>query len=166
MSRTSLSNQDIESEIETFEAPTSLSGKLLAEANKTDIEITSLIKKDIQRTLPELPAFQNVGVSQALQQILYIWAKENPEYKYQQGLNDILAIIVVCVLSDTLVRELPTHYDEDADYEGLVNASLAGRTEAPAVNRSMATEWQHQRNQSFATERQNATDFFTEGSFC
>ena len=57
MSRTALSNQDVESEIETFEAPTSLSGKLLAEANKTDIEITSLIKKDIQRTLPELPAF-------------------------------------------------------------------------------------------------------------
>ena len=57
VSRTALSNQDVESEIETFEAPTSLSGKLLAEANKTDIEITSLIKKDIQRTLPELPAF-------------------------------------------------------------------------------------------------------------
>ena len=57
VSRTALSNQDVESEIETFEAPTSLSGKLLAEANKTDIEITSLIKKDIQRTLPELPTF-------------------------------------------------------------------------------------------------------------
>ena len=100
-----------------------------------------------------MPAFQNVGVSQALQQILYIWAKENPEYKYQQGLNDILAIIVVCVLSDTLIRELPTHYDEDTDYEGLVNACLAGRTEVPAVNRSMATECLPQRNQSFADER-------------
>ena len=44
MSRTALSNNDIANEIE---APTILSGKLLAEANKTDIEITSLIKKDI-----------------------------------------------------------------------------------------------------------------------
>ena len=44
VTRAALSNQDIENEIE---APTILSGKLLAEANKTDIEITSLIKKDI-----------------------------------------------------------------------------------------------------------------------
>ena len=47
VSRTALSNQDLESETETLEAPTSLTGKQLAEANKTDIEITSLIKKDI-----------------------------------------------------------------------------------------------------------------------
>ena len=153
VSRTALSNQDLESETETLETPTSLTGKQLAEANKTDMEITSLIKKDIQRTLPEVPAFQNIGVSQSLQQILYIWAKENPEYKYQQGLNDILAIIVVCILSDTLVKELPTHYDEDTDYEGFVNACCTNKPDAHAMNKSIATDWNHQRNQSFATER-------------
>lgn len=79
MTRTALSNHEIENEVE---APTILSGKLLAEANKTDIEITSLIKKDITRTLPELPVFHDIAVSQSMQQILYIWAKENPEYKY------------------------------------------------------------------------------------
>ena len=56
-----------------------------------------------------------------MQQILYIWAKENPDYKYQQGMNDILALCVVCLLSDTLVRELPTHFDEEVDYDGFVN---------------------------------------------
>ena len=52
-----------------------------------------------------------------MQQILYIWAKENPEYKYQQGMNDILAIVLVSLLSDTLLRELPTHFEPEFDYE-------------------------------------------------
>ena len=52
-----------------------------------------------------------------MQQILYIWAKENPDYKYQQGMNDILAIVFVCLLSDTLLRELPAHYEPDFDYD-------------------------------------------------
>ena len=81
-------------------------------------------------------------------------------------MNDILAIIVVCVLSDTLVKELPTHFDQDTDYESFINACYQGKAESQAVNKSMATEWYQQKNQSFATERQNATDFFTEGSFC
>lgn len=32
-------------------------------------------------------------------------------------MNDILAIVLVCLLSDTLLRELPTHYQPDMDYE-------------------------------------------------
>ena len=35
-----------------------MSGKNLVEATKQDTEITSLIKKDIDRTLPELHIFQ------------------------------------------------------------------------------------------------------------
>ena len=166
MTRTALSNHEIENEIE---APTILSGKLLAEANKTDIEITSLIKKDITRTLPELPVFHDIAVSQSMQQILYIWAKENPEYKYQQGMNDILAIVVVCLLSDTLVRELPTHFDEEADYDSFVNkctnANQAGLSFA--ANKSVVVGGGRQNMGSFTkSERFPAQDNFTEGSFC
>ena len=89
----------------------------LAEASKHDIEITSLIKKDLQRTMPEIHLFQGTLFSQSLQQILYIWAKENPDYKYQQGMSDILGTILVCLLSDTLIRELPTHYEPEFDYD-------------------------------------------------
>ena len=77
-----------------------------------------------------------------MQQTLYIWAKENPDYKYQQGMNDILAMVVVCLLSDTMVRELPTHYEEEVDYEGFVNkcanAGQTGLSFAAATNKSMA----------------------------
>jgi len=43
------------------------SGKDLAEASKHDIEITTLIKKDIDRTLPELGIFQSSLLSRHLQ---------------------------------------------------------------------------------------------------
>lgn len=42
-------------------------GKDLAEASKLDIEITTLIKKDINRTLPELGIFQSSLLSRHLQ---------------------------------------------------------------------------------------------------
>ena len=54
-------------------------------------------------------------------------------------MNDILAIVVVCILSDTLVRELPTHYDDEADYEGFVNKCVnanQGGLSNIAMNRS------------------------------
>jgi len=59
-----------------------LSGKSVLEEKKKDQEITSLIKKDITRTMQELSIFHDPTFSQNLQQILFIWAKENSEYKY------------------------------------------------------------------------------------
>ena len=32
-------------------------------------------------------------------------------------MNDILAVVLVCLLSDTLLRELPAHFEADFDYE-------------------------------------------------
>ncbi len=37
-----------------------------------------------------------------MEDMLYIWAKEYPEYKYQQGMNEILAVIVICLASELL----------------------------------------------------------------
>ena len=51
---------------------------------------------------------------------MYIWAKENPDFKYQQGMNDILAIVLVAVMSDCLTREIPSQYESETDYERLI----------------------------------------------
>jgi len=32
-------------------------------------------------------------------------------------MNDILAIVVLCLLSDALLRELPTHFEPEFDYD-------------------------------------------------
>jgi hypothetical protein len=32
--------------------------------------------------------------------LLYIWARENEGYKYQQGMNDVLAVIMISLALD------------------------------------------------------------------
>lgn len=32
-----------------------------------------------------------------MEELLYVWAKENSEYQYQQGLNEILAIVMIAL---------------------------------------------------------------------
>jgi TBC1 domain family protein 5 len=39
-----------------------------------------------------------------MQNILFIWAKLNPEYSYRQGMNELLAVIVLCVARDSQER--------------------------------------------------------------
>lgn len=58
------------------------------------------IRKDVDRTMQELEFFNDESVRDAMCDLLYIWARENPEYLYQQGMNDILAVIMVCLASE------------------------------------------------------------------
>jgi hypothetical protein len=55
-----------------------------------------------------------------MEEILYIWAKEYPEFRYQQGMNEILAIIVICVTSElfnenTVIPGLESDEDHSSD---------------------------------------------------
>jgi len=58
---------------------------------KEDIQLYNLIKTDVLRTHPfefcEL--FDNPLIRLALERILFIWAKENSDISYFQGLNDL-----------------------------------------------------------------------------
>lgn len=67
---------------------------------RDDREIKILIKKDVERTLQDQPLFKDSFVQSKMEEILYIWAKEYPEFKYQQGMNEILAVIILCVVSE------------------------------------------------------------------
>eukprot|EP00347_Sterkiella_histriomuscorum_P003581 403363737 len=72
---------------------------------KEDREIKILIKKDVERTMQELELFKDKFVQLKMEEVLYLWAKEYPEFKYQQGMNEILAVLVLCVISEL-------HHDE------------------------------------------------------
>src|SRR5437868_6003926 len=54
-----------------------------------------------------------------MEEMLYIWAKEHPEYKYQQGLNEILAMVMVALASELLFESKPkltkTNSSEEED---------------------------------------------------
>jgi hypothetical protein len=49
--------------------------------------------------------------------VLYIWARENTDYKYQQGMNDILSTIVCGLAGELLFDELEDCYSEEQSRE-------------------------------------------------
>jgi TBC1 domain family protein 5 len=72
---------------------------------KDDSEIKSQIKKDIDRTMQDLPFFKDPMIMQKLEDLLYVWAKEHTDFKYQQGMNEILAVIILGLMSELLTQD-------------------------------------------------------------
>ena len=68
--------------------------------HQDDKEIRVQIQKDVTRTNQENIFFRLQDTKDRLQEILYIWAREHPEYKYQQGMNEILAGLVSAVFTE------------------------------------------------------------------
>ena len=54
-----------------------------------------------------------------MEEILFIWAKEHPDYKYQQGMNEILAVIVICLASELVHRTNDVITNEDSDDDNI-----------------------------------------------
>lgn len=83
---------------------------------KEDREVQNLIRKDVERTMQEVALFKDKTIQKAMEEVLYIWAKEYPEFKYQQGMNEILAVIVICLVSE-LIFERDTKRAQEGDDE-------------------------------------------------
>jgi TBC1 domain family protein 5 len=60
-------------------------------------ETKKLINLDLNRTFQELALFHNEEIKNKLSRILFIWNNENPDLGYQQGMNDIVSIIFLCL---------------------------------------------------------------------
>ena len=58
-------------------------------------EMKALIWQDVSRTLQEFDYFQKTETKDLVSQLLYLWGRENPDYGYKQGMNEILAIVVI-----------------------------------------------------------------------
>ena len=60
-----------------------------------------LIRKDVDRTMQEYEFFHSEELVKApMCDALYLWARENPEYLYQQGMNDVLAVLMITLAVD------------------------------------------------------------------
>ncbi|VWU53113.1 GTPase-activating protein, putative, partial [Hepatocystis sp. ex Piliocolobus tephrosceles] len=60
-------------------------------------ELKEQIKQDILRTYSEKKIFQNEKIRDVLNNILFIWAKKNPNVSYKQGMNEIVAILFIII---------------------------------------------------------------------
>lgn len=67
-----------------------------------DKEMRELITQDIDRTNQEYDFFQLKQVKDILIGILFMWAKENAEISYKQGMNEILAMVVMAFFAERI----------------------------------------------------------------
>ena len=94
-----LKNSYITNEINNFIEIEEEKGNLKYEEAKEkllnkDFEIISLIKIDINRTYPEMDFFKNKEIKIILITVLYIYSKKFPLIGYNQGMNEICAILL------------------------------------------------------------------------
>lgn len=66
-----------------------------SKAQLKDRETKELIKQDVLRTLQEFEYFKRTSTRDTLTQILYLWAAEHPDPGYKQGMNELLAVILI-----------------------------------------------------------------------
>ena len=80
-------------------------GGMLPQNNSTDSwntyyvdnDTKKLINLDLDRTFQELTIFHDPKIKKTLANILFIWNKENMDVGYQQGMNDLLAVIFLAL---------------------------------------------------------------------
>ena len=63
--------------------------------NDEDKELKDLINKDLIRTYQDIDIFLKSNIKNNLANILYIWSKENNSISYRQGMNEILAVLLL-----------------------------------------------------------------------
>lgn len=66
-----------------------------------DKELRDLVKQDVERTMQDLEFFTSDDAKAGLSNVLYLWAKDNVEFGYRQGMNEVLAILVCAFFSET-----------------------------------------------------------------
>ncbi|KAJ9113622.1 hypothetical protein QFC22_005930 [Naganishia vaughanmartiniae] len=67
-------------------------------------ELRAIIDRDVERTFPDIPYFTDPYVRKVLRTILFLWAVENPDIKYRQGMHELLAVIMLVCDRDSLDR--------------------------------------------------------------
>ena len=55
--------------------------------------------------MQEYALFKDEVVQVKMEELLYVWAKENPGFKYQQGMNEILAVVLMCLVSEYVEQD-------------------------------------------------------------
>ena len=70
-----------------------------------DAELTKTIQLDLDRTHPDRPFFQEPASQKMMLNVLFVWAKLNPEYSYRQGMNELLSPILWTLAQDACFHQ-------------------------------------------------------------
>lgn len=97
----------VEPEEEELDHPLANSEQSLWAQAFQDQRLCQIIMLDVQRTHPENAFFADTQTVAVLKDVLFLWCKLNPELSYRQGMNEILAPIVLVVARSHVVDDEP-----------------------------------------------------------
>lgn len=80
-------------------------------------EMRELIKQDVVRTNQEFDYFQKQTTKDMLIAMLFLWGKTYPEYGYKQGMNEILAIVLLVFDTERIQSAVVIDWDKMSDRE-------------------------------------------------
>ncbi|KAF7492231.1 hypothetical protein SSS_08460 [Sarcoptes scabiei] len=66
----------------------------------SDDELQTRIRQDVIRAFPDINFFQSSHIQEIMINILFNFARENPQIEYKQGMHEILAPIIFVIHSD------------------------------------------------------------------
>jgi len=72
-----------------------------------DSDMKDLINKDIERTYQDMEFFLEKPIQLMLSNILFVWAKQNPDLSYRQGMNELVAVITYICFIENFHAENP-----------------------------------------------------------
>jgi len=50
--------------------------------------------------------FQEKAISKLLNTVLFVWCRRNPDVSYKQGMNELLASVIVCYFKEAEFRKI------------------------------------------------------------
>lgn len=80
--------------------PLSQSEKSTWNQHFCDKELCTVIKQDVMRTFPGIEFFRKQAIQDTMTNILFCYARVNPEMCYRQGMHEILAPILFVMHCD------------------------------------------------------------------
>lgn len=78
-------------------------------------DMKETIKQDVVRTNQEFEYFKRQSTKDMLSTLLTLWGKTNPEFAYKQGMNEILAVVLLVL--DTERVETSHNWEAISDQE-------------------------------------------------
>ena len=90
-----------------------------------ETEVKKTLNLDIIRTYPNKPLFKNKYISNILTNTLVMWSLDNSKLSYRQGMNEICAVIIIC---------LYPYYHIENKYEFIDDNKLNELLENPEKN--------------------------------
>lgn len=85
-------------------------------------ELQQEIDKDVSRTFPDIEFFRDQNIQKIMNNILFVYCKENPKLGYKQGMHELLAPILYTVMKESNLKIEES--EEDKEYFDLLTTIL------------------------------------------